>query len=114
VHRAGLDRSTLVVAGVTTPGLMMAATTVVLRPALFGTLLVLPRSSQVACGQSEWSAGLLLAPQGIGAALMRGALAVRAKGDAVARWRGSQSLAPVRDQRGLLRSNTVATMTLSS
>jgi len=27
VHRAGLDRSTLVVAGVTTPGLMMAAST---------------------------------------------------------------------------------------
>ncbi|MGH3100671.1 MAG: MFS transporter, partial [Thermoleophilia bacterium] len=47
-----------------------AATTFVLAGALFGTLLVLPLYYQVARGQSALDAGLLLAPQGIGAALM--------------------------------------------
>jgi EmrB/QacA subfamily drug resistance transporter len=47
-----------------------ATTTFLLGAALFGTLLVLPLYYQVARGQSALAAGLLLAPQGIGAALM--------------------------------------------
>ena len=47
-----------------------ATTTFVLGAALFGTLLVLPLYYQVDRGQSALMAGLLLAPQGIGAALM--------------------------------------------
>jgi EmrB/QacA subfamily drug resistance transporter len=47
-----------------------ATTTFLLGAALFGTLLVLPLYYQVDRGQSALSAGLLLAPQGIGAALM--------------------------------------------
>jgi EmrB/QacA subfamily drug resistance transporter len=47
-----------------------AATTFLLGAALFGTLLILPLYYQVDRGQSALSAGLLLAPQGIGAALM--------------------------------------------
>jgi EmrB/QacA subfamily drug resistance transporter len=47
-----------------------AATTFFLGAALFGTLLILPLYYQVDRGQSALSAGLLLAPQGIGAALM--------------------------------------------
>jgi len=47
-----------------------ATTTFALGAALFGTLLVLPLYYQVARGQSALTAGLLLAPQGIGAALM--------------------------------------------
>jgi EmrB/QacA subfamily drug resistance transporter len=47
-----------------------AATTFFLGAALFGTLLTLPLYYQVDRGQSALSAGLLLAPQGIGAALM--------------------------------------------
>src|SRR3954467_8271438 len=47
-----------------------ATTTLVLGAALFGTLLVLPLYYQVDRGQSALMAGLLLAPQGIGAALM--------------------------------------------
>src|SRR3954449_11491627 len=47
-----------------------ATTTFVLGAALFGTLLVLPLYYQVDRGQSALAAGLLLAPQGIGAAVM--------------------------------------------
>jgi EmrB/QacA subfamily drug resistance transporter len=47
-----------------------AATTFLLGGALFGTLLVLPLYYQVDRGESALNAGLLLAPQGIGAALM--------------------------------------------
>jgi EmrB/QacA subfamily drug resistance transporter len=47
-----------------------ATTTFLLGAALFGTLLVLPLYYQVDRGQSALSAGLLLAPQGIGAAVM--------------------------------------------
>ena len=47
-----------------------AAATFLLGAALFGTLLVLPLYYQVDRGQSALDAGLLLAPQGIGAALM--------------------------------------------
>jgi len=47
-----------------------AITTFLLGAALFGTLLVLPLYYQVDRGQSALDAGLLLAPQGIGAALM--------------------------------------------
>jgi EmrB/QacA subfamily drug resistance transporter len=53
------------------PGFRAAAsTTFLLGAALFGTLLVLPLYYQVDRGQSALSAGLLLAPQGIGAAMM--------------------------------------------
>jgi EmrB/QacA subfamily drug resistance transporter len=47
-----------------------ATATFLLGGALFGTLLVLPLYYQVDRGQSALDAGLLLAPQGIGAALM--------------------------------------------
>ena len=45
-----------------------AATTFFLGAALFGALLILPLYYQVDRGQSALMAGLLLAPQGIGAA----------------------------------------------
>jgi EmrB/QacA subfamily drug resistance transporter len=52
-------------------GFRAAATeTFLLGAALFGTLLVLPLYYQVVRGQSALDAGLLLAPQGIGAAVM--------------------------------------------
>ena len=47
-----------------------AATTFFLGAALFGTLLILPLYYQVDRGETALNAGLLLAPQGIGAALM--------------------------------------------
>jgi EmrB/QacA subfamily drug resistance transporter len=47
-----------------------ACTTFFLGAALFGTLLILPLYYQVDRGESALIAGLLLAPQGIGAALM--------------------------------------------
>ncbi|MGH3100556.1 MAG: DHA2 family efflux MFS transporter permease subunit, partial [Thermoleophilia bacterium] len=47
-----------------------AILTFLLGGALFGTLLVLPLYYQVARGQSALDAGLLIAPQGLGAALM--------------------------------------------
>ena len=47
-----------------------AATTFLLGAALLGTLLVFPLYYQVDRGQSALDAGLLLAPQGVGAALM--------------------------------------------
>jgi EmrB/QacA subfamily drug resistance transporter len=47
-----------------------ATTTFLLGAALFGTLLILPLYYQVDRGESALDAGLLLAPQGIGAALM--------------------------------------------
>src|SRR3954454_23957301 len=47
-----------------------AIATLLLGAALFGTLLVLPLYYQVDRGQSALAAGLLLGPQGIGAALM--------------------------------------------
>jgi EmrB/QacA subfamily drug resistance transporter len=46
-----------------------AATTFLVGAALFGAMLVLPLYYQVARGESALSAGLLMAPQGIGAAL---------------------------------------------
>jgi EmrB/QacA subfamily drug resistance transporter len=46
-----------------------AATTFLLGAALFGAMLLLPLYYQVDRGQSALSAGLLMAPQGIGAAL---------------------------------------------
>ena len=64
-----------------------AATTFFLGAALFGTLLILPLYYQVDRGQSALRAGLLLAPQGIGAALMlpiSGRLTDRAGGGPVA------------------------------
>jgi MFS family permease len=47
-----------------------AATTFLLGAALFGTMLLLPLYYQVDRGASALSAGLLMAPQGIGAALV--------------------------------------------
>jgi len=47
-----------------------AITTFLLGAALFGTLLLLPLYYQVDRGESALSAGLLIAPQGIGAAVM--------------------------------------------
>jgi MFS family permease len=47
-----------------------ATTTFLLGGLLFGTLLLLPLYYQVARGESALDAGLLIAPQGIGAALM--------------------------------------------
>ncbi|MEA2405158.1 MAG: hypothetical protein QOE08_1805 [Thermoleophilaceae bacterium] len=47
-----------------------AATTTLLGAALFGTLLVLPLYYQVDRGETALNAGLLLAPQGVGAAVM--------------------------------------------
>jgi EmrB/QacA subfamily drug resistance transporter len=53
------------------PGFRAASlVTLLLGAALFGTLLILPLYYQVDRGQSALDAGLLLAPQGIGAALM--------------------------------------------
>jgi EmrB/QacA subfamily drug resistance transporter len=53
------------------PGFRAAAsTTFFLGAALFGMLLVLPLYYQVVRGESALRAGLLLAPQGVGAALM--------------------------------------------
>jgi EmrB/QacA subfamily drug resistance transporter len=46
-----------------------AATVFLVGGALFGTLLVLPLYYQVARGMSPFAAGLLMAPQGVGAAL---------------------------------------------
>jgi EmrB/QacA subfamily drug resistance transporter len=46
-----------------------AATTFILGAALFGSVLLLPLYYQVARGQDALGAGLLMAPQGIGAAL---------------------------------------------
>jgi EmrB/QacA subfamily drug resistance transporter len=64
-----------------------AATTFALGGALFGTMLVLPLYFQVARGQSALTAGLLMAPQGLGAALSlayAGRLADRVGGGRVA------------------------------
>jgi EmrB/QacA subfamily drug resistance transporter len=64
-----------------------AATTFALGGALFGTMLVLPLYYQVARGESALVAGLLLAPQGLGAALSlsyAGRLADRVGGGQVA------------------------------
>jgi EmrB/QacA subfamily drug resistance transporter len=53
------------------PGFRAAAlTTMLLAAALFGALLVLPLYYQVDRGRSALDAGLLLAPQGVGAAVM--------------------------------------------
>jgi EmrB/QacA subfamily drug resistance transporter len=64
-----------------------AATTFALGGALFGTMLVLPLYFQVARGESALAAGLLMAPQGLGAALSlsyAGRLADRVGGGHVA------------------------------
>ena len=42
----------------------------VLGATLYGSMFILPLYYQIARGQSPWQAGLLMAPQGIGAALM--------------------------------------------
>jgi EmrB/QacA subfamily drug resistance transporter len=42
----------------------------ILGATLFGSMFILPLYYQIARGQSAWQAGLLMAPQGIGAALM--------------------------------------------
>ena len=47
-----------------------AATTFLLGAALFGAMLLLPLYYQVDRGETALSAGLLIAPQGIGAALV--------------------------------------------
>jgi EmrB/QacA subfamily drug resistance transporter len=64
-----------------------AATTFLVALAMFGSLLLLPLFFQVARGESALHAGLLLAPQGLGAALTMpsaGALADRIGGGRVA------------------------------
>jgi EmrB/QacA subfamily drug resistance transporter len=64
-----------------------AAATLLVGAALFGGLLLLPLYFQVARGESPLSAGLLLAPQGIGAALampLSGQLTDRVGGGRVA------------------------------
>jgi EmrB/QacA subfamily drug resistance transporter len=63
-----------------------AATTFLLGAALFGALLILPLYYQVDRGQSALNAGLLMAPQGIGAALalpISGRLTDRGRGGLV-------------------------------
>jgi EmrB/QacA subfamily drug resistance transporter len=70
-HSLRIERPLLDLRLFRSPGFRAAAeTTFLLGAALFGTLLVLPLYYQVDRGESALSAGLLLAPQGIGAALM--------------------------------------------
>ncbi len=64
-----------------------ASTTFLLGGALFGTLLILPLYYQVARGEDALTAGLLMAPQGVGAALampLAGRLTDRVGGGKVA------------------------------
>ena len=64
-----------------------AATTFLLAAALFGAMIILPLYYQVARGESALTAGLLMAPQGVGAALampVAGRLADRVGGGRVA------------------------------
>jgi EmrB/QacA subfamily drug resistance transporter len=64
-----------------------AATTLLLGGALFGAMIILPLYYQVARGEDALTAGLLMAPQGIGAALampFAGRLTDRIGGGAVA------------------------------
>jgi EmrB/QacA subfamily drug resistance transporter len=64
-----------------------SATTFLLGGALFGTMIVLPLYYQVARGESALTAGLLMAPQGVGAACVMpiaGRLADRVGGGRVA------------------------------
>ena len=69
-HSLQVDRPLIDLRLFRSPGFSAAATTFFLGAALFGTLLILPLYYQVDRGQSALNAGLLLAPQGIGAALM--------------------------------------------
>ena len=64
-----------------------AASTFLLGGALFGTMLILPLYYQVARGESALTAGLLMAPQGVGAAMampLAGRLTDRVGGGRVA------------------------------
>jgi EmrB/QacA subfamily drug resistance transporter len=70
-HSLHVERSLIDLRLFRSPGFSAAAgTTFFLVAALFGTLLILPLYYQVDRGESALNAGLLLAPQGIGAALM--------------------------------------------
>jgi EmrB/QacA subfamily drug resistance transporter len=70
-HSLRIERPLLDLRLFRSPGFRAAAgTTFLLGAALFGTLLILPLYYQVDRGESALNAGLLLAPQGIGAALM--------------------------------------------
>jgi EmrB/QacA subfamily drug resistance transporter len=70
-HSLRVERPLIDVRLFRSPGFRAAAiTTLLLAAALFGTLLVLPLYYQIARGRSALDAGLLLAPQGIGAAVM--------------------------------------------
>ena len=70
-HSLHVDRPLIDLRLFRSPGFSAAAaTTFFLGAALFGTLLILPLYYQVDRGRERVTAGLLLAPQGIGAALM--------------------------------------------
>jgi EmrB/QacA subfamily drug resistance transporter len=70
-HSLRVERPLIDVRLFRSPGFSAAASiTFFLGAALFGTLLILPLYYQVDRGQSALNAGLLLAPQGVGAALM--------------------------------------------
>ena len=70
-HSLRIERALMDLRLFRSPGFRAAAgTTFALGAALFGTLLVLPLYYQVDRGESALNAGLLLAPQGVGAALM--------------------------------------------
>ncbi len=70
-HSLRVERPLLDLRLFSSPGFRAAATaTFLLGGMLFGTLLLLPLYYQVDRGQGALSAGLLLAPQGVGAALM--------------------------------------------
>ena len=70
-HSAHVARPLVDVRLFRSPGFRAAAiTTLLLTAALFSTLLALPLYYQVARGRSALEAGLLLAPQGVGAAVM--------------------------------------------
>ena len=71
-----------------------AATTFLVGGALFGAMIILPLYYQVARGESALTAGLLMAPQGVGAALampLAGRLTDRVGGGRVARGRAARS-----------------------
>ena len=67
-----------------------ATTTFLVGGALFGAMIILPLYYQVARGESALTAGLLMAPQGVGAALampVAGRLTDRSAA-AASRWSG--------------------------
>ena len=82
-----------------------ALVTFLLGAVLFGTLLMLPLYFQVARGESALDAGLLIAPQGVGAALILPISGRRPTASAAAGWcswdvgrRGGDDSAGVRDR----------------